>query len=146
MILSKQVGVYLNQVHYQFKLLFQKQFALRGLDLTAEQYLVLDLLWDEGTLTQQEIANRMEKDKNSVTKFINALEAKKLLCRINDKQDRRRNHIVLTPEGEALKDVVTASAVETAELIYKDISQTELEAFVATLKLMGENLKESIPK
>lgn len=146
MILSKQVGVYLNQVHYQFKLLFQKQFALRGLDLTAEQYLVLDLLWDEGTLTQQEIANRMEKDKNSVTKFINALEAKKLLCRINDKQDRRRNHIVLTPEGEALKDVVTASAVETAELIYKDISQTELEAFVATLKHMGENLKESIPK
>lgn len=146
MILSKQVGVYLNQVHCLIKQCFVKQFTAKGIDLTPEQYLVMDLLWDEGPLTQQSIADFIEKDKNSVTKFINNLEKKGLLYREHDPRDRRQNYIELTPLGRRLKRKVTRTALYTANTLFGNIETQELEAFVAVLRKMGTNMKKFLDK
>ncbi|MEJ1729757.1 hypothetical protein SMA90_25835, partial [Escherichia coli] len=61
MLLSKKIGVYLNQAHFLFKQCFLTELVANNVDLTPEQYLLIDLLWDEGPLTQQEIANQMQK-------------------------------------------------------------------------------------
>ena len=74
MILNKQVGVFLNLVHFRFKQYLSAIFAKHGYDLTPEQFLVLDTLWDDGVLSQQELADILKKDKNSVTKLIDALD------------------------------------------------------------------------
>jgi DNA-binding MarR family transcriptional regulator len=42
----------------------------------------MDTLWNEGTLTQQAIAFIIQKDKNSVTQFIDNLEKKGLVTRL----------------------------------------------------------------
>ena len=93
MILNKQIGVFLNLVHFQFKHFLGSVFQKHGFNLTPEQYLVMDTLWDEGVLSQQQIANILIKDKNSVTKLIDALERKKLVVRVSGTLDRRKNKI-----------------------------------------------------
>ncbi len=140
MILNKQVGVYLNLVHYQFKQYLNKIFHSRGFNLTPEQYLVIDTLWDEGVLSQQQIADIIIKDKNSVTKLIDALEKKGLVQRRTDEQDRRLNKIHLTKEALNIKDVITEIAIESTNTIFKNIPREDLEKFVSVLNKMSLNI------
>ena len=79
MILVKQVGVFVNILNCRLKKYLAEIFKKNDVNLTAEQYLVMDTLWNEGTLTQQSIAYIIQKDKNSVTQFIDNLEKKGLV-------------------------------------------------------------------
>lgn len=146
MILNKQIGVFLNLVHYQFKLYLNKVFNKHGFNLTPEQYLVMDTLWDEGVLSQQQIANILLKDKNSVTKLIDALENKGLVRRVNDSLDRRQKKIHLTQKAISLKDEITPVAIESTNAIIKDIPKKELIQFVKILNKMSENINISNKK
>ena len=121
MILNKQVGVFLNLVHFRFKQYLSAIFAKHGYDLTPEQFLVLDTLWDDGVLSQQELADILKKDKNSVTKLIDALERKRLVERIPDKIDRRLNLIHITELAKSMKDNITDIALDCTNQIIKFI-------------------------
>ena len=77
MILNKQVGMFLNLVHNRFKQYVTAIFDDHGFNITPEQFLVMDALWDEGVLSQQQIADYLLKDKNSVVKLVDGLEVKK---------------------------------------------------------------------
>ena len=93
MILNKQVGLFLNLVHNRFKQYVTVIFEEHGFNITPEQFLVMDTLWDEGVLTQQQIADYLLKDKNSVVKLVDGLEDRKLVRRVSNPKDRRQNLI-----------------------------------------------------
>ena len=143
MILNKQVGVFLNLVHFRFKQYLSAIFAKHGYDLTPEQFLVLDTLWDDGVLSQQELADILKKDKNSVTKLIDALERKRLVERIPDKIDRRLNLIHITELAKSMKDNITDIALDCTNQIIKDIPEEDLNVFVSVLNKMAENMSSS---
>jgi DNA-binding MarR family transcriptional regulator len=100
----------------------------------------MDTLWDEGVLSQQEIADIIVKDKNSVTKLIDALEKKGLVFRMTDDQDRRLNKIHLTEQAKSLKDEITEVALNSTNNIIKDIPKEDLVAFIKVLNKMSENI------
>jgi len=140
MILNKKIGVFLNLVHCRFKLYMSSLFQSRGFDITPEQFLVLDTLWDDGVQSQQEIADKIQKDKNSVTKLIDALEKKDLVQRIAFKQDRRLNLIHVTETGKKIKDEVTEIAMQATNSIIRDIPKEELYTFLRVLTKMSDNM------
>lgn len=115
-------------------------FQSRGFDITPEQFLVLDTLWDDGVQSQQEIADKIQKDKNSVTKLIDALEKKDLVQRIAFKQDRRLNLIHVTETGKKIKDEVTEIAMQATNSIIRDIPKEELYTFLRVLTKMSDNM------
>lgn len=141
MLLSKQLGVSLNNVHYLFKQCFGAQLTKNEIDLTPEQYLVLDLLWDEGPQSQQDIADIMQKDKNSVTKLLDGLAKKGYVIRMNDTEDRRVNRVVVTRAGAKLKRKTTRVAISAVQIMLDGLEDAELVQAVATLNKLGENLK-----
>ena len=143
MILVKQVGVYVNILNCRLKKHLAEVFKKNGVNLTAEQYLVMDTLWNEGTLTQQAIAFIIQKDKNSVTQFIDNLEKKGLVNRLVAKEDRRVNNIVVTKEGMALKDSTKQLAIDTMNKILDGIPESDLQTFVAVLKQVCGNISDS---
>lgn len=140
MILNKKVGVFLNLVHCRFKLYMSIIFQSHGFDITPEQFLVLDTLWDDGVLSQHQIAEKIKKDKNSVTKLIDALEKKNLVQRIANKQDRRLNLIHITDTGLSIKDKVTEIAMDATNTIIKDIPKEDLYTFLRVLTKMSDNM------
>ena len=117
MILNKQLGVFLNFVHNRFKKYMTAFFQEGGYNITPEQFLLLDALWDMGVMSQQKIADTMLKDKNSVVKLVDTLEKKGLVRRIADNRDRRQNLIEVTPEAIAIKEGVSALAINAVDLI-----------------------------
>jgi len=142
MILIKQAGVYINILNCRLKKYLSEVFRNNGINLTAEQYLVMDTLWNEGTLTQQAIAFIIQKDKNSVTQFIDNLEKKGLVTRSVAKEDRRVNNIVVTPEGMALKDSTKQLAIETMNQALEGISESDVHTFVDVLKKVCSNISD----
>lgn len=58
--------------------------------------MLIDLLWNHGAMSQQQLADLMKKDKNSVTQLVDAIERKGFVVRQQNAQDRRSNTIVLT--------------------------------------------------
>jgi len=140
MLLIKQVGVYLNILNNKVKKHFFNTFKQNNINLTGEQYLVMDTLWVDGILSQQGIADIIQKDKNSVTKFIDSLEKKGLVVRSIDQNDRRVNNIILTKKGQELKDETTEIAINTMNSILKDISTEDLTTFVKVLEKIKNNI------
>lgn len=140
MILNKQVGVFLNFVHNKFKQYVTSIFQQKGYNITPEQFLLTDALWDNGILSQQQIADIMLKDKNSVVKLIDGLEKKGLVTREPDPQDRRQNLIKVTASAIEMKEDVTNIAMGAVNLIIKDIPKQELYFFIKVLAKMAENM------
>ncbi|HHV02853.1 MAG: MarR family transcriptional regulator [Bacteroidales bacterium] len=146
MLLSKKIGVYLNQAHFLFKQCFLTELVANNVDLTPEQYLLIDLLWDEGPLTQQEIANQMQKDKNSITKLIDGLEKKGYVFRETDTEDRRKNLVVVTKMGQAKKQEITRIAIDAADNILSGIPTDELDTVVEVLNKLNKNMKNLLQR
>ena len=140
MIINKQVGVFLNLVHCKFKQYVNTIFNSHGFNLTAEQFLVMETLWDEGVMSQQQIADTILKDKNSVTKLIDALEKKGLVERVAGRSDKRQNLIHLTQKAVEIKESITQVAIDTTDKIIKDIPREDLINFVKVLNKMAENI------
>ena len=144
MILNKQVGVFLNLVHNRFKQHISNYFQENGFNITPEQFLIMDAIWNEGTMSQQQLAHIILKDKNSVVKLIDGLEKKDLVQRVANKVDRRQNLIELTPHAWEIKEKLTQVAITSIDQIINGITQDEMATFIKVLSKMARNMNEEI--
>lgn len=140
MLLIKKIPVYINILNCSLIKYFGKELTKNGINLTPEQYLVMDILWDAGILSQQEIADIIQKDKNSVTKFIDSLEKKGLVYREVNKKDRRVNNIIVSEKGMGLKDMTTEVAINMMNEVLKDIGEEDLETFDRVMGMVKANI------
>ena len=143
MVLEKQVFLFLNIVHNSMKQKLNETFRKKGFQLSPEQFLVMDTLWDEGVLTQQQIADITMRDKNSIVKLIDGLESRKFVKRISNPNDRRQNLIKVTPQSLKIRDEVESIAYESVRGILGDIPEDNLKVFVKVLAGMERNMDSS---
>lgn len=139
-MLIKEIAVYVNILNSKIKKCFIDRLQNNGINITPEQYLVLDILWEKQSLSQQNIADIIQKDKNSVTKIIDSLEKKNFVNRVVDTKDRRINKIELTKEGLALEEITTQVAINFMNDTVKDIDTQDLDKFVDVMHKLNDNL------
>ena len=140
MLLIKKIAVYINIVNCSLIKYFAKELSRNDINLTPEQYLVMDILWDAEVMSQQAIADIIQKDKNSVTKFIDSLEKKGLVYRQVNKTDRRVNNIVVSEEGMKLKARTTEVAIGMMRNVLKNIKEEDLMALDKVMNQIKENI------
>ena len=143
MLLIKKIAVYINIINCSLIKYFAKELSRNDINLTPEQYLVMDILWDAEVLSQQAIADIIQKDKNSVTKFIDSLEKKGLVYRQVNKTDRRVNNIVVSEEGMKLKTRTTEVAIGMMRKVLKDIKEEDLIAFDKVMNQIKDNIDKA---
>ena len=141
MMLIKEIAVNVNILNSRIKKCFFDKLQENGINITPEQYLVLDILWEKQSLSQQNIADIIQKDKNSVTKIIDSLEKKNLVRRVMYKNDRRINKIELTDEALALEKITTEVAINFMNDVVKDIDTKDLDTFVNVMRQLKNNLE-----
>lgn len=113
-----------------------RQLALHGIDMTIEQFKVMVVLWKEGSSTQQNIADFVGKDKTSVTRLIAGLEKRSLIQRATACQDKRCNHVTLTPQGIALEQPTMKVLEEATQSLHQGIDPDDLAITLRVLKQM----------
>lgn len=140
MLLIKKIAVYINILNCSLIKYFAKELMKNDINLTPEQYLVMDILWDEGVMSQQTIADIIQKDKNSVTKFIDSLEKKGLVYRSVNSNDRRVNDIIVSDEGMKLKHRTTEVAINMMRNVLANIEEKELVVFDNVMNKIKNNI------
>lgn len=141
MLLTKEIVVYLNLAECKVKQYTASLLRKNGINLTPEQFLTIDTLWNQGAMSQTALTEAMQKDKNSVTKLIDALESKGLVERQRDERDRRSNRIVLTQKAEQMKERTKQFGVSMLDVMLEDIDEEELRRFLSTLKKITSAMK-----
>lgn len=85
-----------------FRRYVQRTLKEHGFGITFEMLQVISCLWRDQGIAQQTLAERIVKDKASLSNLLNNLERKGYISRKEDAADRRNKLVYLTPEGEAL--------------------------------------------
>ena len=140
MLLSKEVAVELNLTGCKLKQFIAAKLRQENVPLTPEQFLLIDLLWNQGSMSQQQLADQMHKDKNSVTKLVDAIERKGFVHRQQNASARRSNTLVLTEKAHELRDHAKQKGISILDEMLEDISETELRAFLSTLNKLNVNM------
>ena len=144
MLLIKKIAVNINILNCSIIKYFAKELSRNDINLTPEQYLVMDILWDADVMSQQSIADIIQKDKNSVTKFIDSLEKKGLVYRVVNKEDRRVNNIMVSEEGKKLKTKTTEVAIKMMRNVLDNIKEEDLMAFDKVMMQIKDNIDGAI--
>ena len=95
-----------------------RSFQNAGYDLSREQYELLEVLWEQDHVNQQNISKRLQKDKYNVTKLLNTLQKRGYVQRKMDKEDKRSNFVVLTEKGVESRHTLR----QIVEQVHTDIS------------------------
>lgn len=140
MLLSKEIAVELNLTGCKLKQYLAAKLKQMGVPLTPEQFMLIDLLWNHGAMSQQQLADLMQKDKNSVTKLVDAIERKGFVVRQQNKNDRRSNTLVLTEKANQLKPGAKQKGISILDQMLDGINENELRAFLATLRKLNINM------
>ena len=119
----------------------QRRFIEAGLDITIDQWLVLNAISEKPDLSQLEIADRVFKDASSVTRIIDLLIKKEYLQRETHEWDRRRFSLGLTKEGQAVMKKIAKVVEQNRAQALKEISEGQLLQMQQTLSLIIDKCK-----
>ncbi|MFB6458003.1 MarR family winged helix-turn-helix transcriptional regulator [Chitinophaga sp. Hz27] len=141
-ILRSAVSRNITRAHTAYRLKLLSLFMEKGVDLTPDMYFILRYLWSERDgCRQQELADKTDKDKASLTKLVDNLEKRGLVTRTADGEDRRSKRVWLTPHGRQLKEIVYPLALSVVELAEKGIPPEDIVKVKYTLEALCHNLR-----
>lgn len=131
------VGTLLDRTTRLMKAMYQRSFREAGYDLTPEQWVLIDHLFNNGSASQTDLANGTFKDAPTVSRIIDKLTKKGFVARTRFPNDRRRYQIALTEYGEkthsVLHPIVTNLRIQTwGGLTAQD--HTELTRILDTIR------------
>lgn len=81
------------------KRMLSKRFENEELELTLEQYFILNILDNEEGVVLQDLAEIVHRDKSAVLRHINGLEKNRFVLRTPDPKDKRRKLLIVTKPG-----------------------------------------------
>jgi DNA-binding MarR family transcriptional regulator len=120
----------------------QRIFKIYGFDITVEQWMILLVLWKQNGQTQQEIANKIGKDKATISPQLDGLEKRDLIMRFQDKNDNRRNIVCLTQKGKSLEDDLIPLGFANSAIARYGIPEEDMKTCLEVLFKICENLEE----
>lgn len=111
-----------------------------GIDLSKMQYLVLKTIDENSGISQNKLAFFSNRDKSSLTRMISTLKRKNYIEKHTCEEDKRRNKIKLTPEGQKVLESARPYFLQVAQCIEENISNDQKEVFIKILKQIQINI------
>lgn len=111
---------------------------LDDLGLTYPQYLVLLVLWERGPVPVKDVAAALQLDYGTLSPLLKRLEAAGLIRRERRPDDERSVRLVLTGEGEALRE--RARDVPPAMGAAMNLDEADTERLRALLRTLADNV------
>jgi homoprotocatechuate degradation regulator HpaR len=109
-------------------------------DVTEQQWRVIRVVAEAGTLDASEVANRASILAPSLTRIIRSLENRKFVRRSKDAKDGRRVMLEITPSGLSFIESAIPESISIHEVIEARIGQKKLNELLDLLAEV-ENFK-----
>jgi len=128
------VGTVLDRTTRLVKQHYLRAFKEEGVNLSTEQWVILDRLHSKGDASQTELANGTFKDAPTVSRIIDKLAKKKLVERRRFPNDRRRYLIALTATGRQIHDRLMPHVQQLREQTWQGLTEDD---FLRLQQLLG---------
>lgn len=138
---AKKIGSYLERTSRLVKLRYLQAFAQLGVDITPEQWVMLDSLYHRNGQSQTELAGDSYKNAPTVSRIIDLLEKKGFVERQRFENDRRRYKIFLTTAGTAVVEKVQPAVSSLRQQSWENLSDADYTDFLRIINQVFENLK-----
>lgn len=115
--------------------------ALKPLGLTYPQYLVMVLLWQEGSSSVGRIGARLGLESSTLSPLLKRLEAMGLVSRTRSKADERSVLIELTERGSAMRAQTAGVPAQIGSA--SRLNSTEQAELVSSLRELADALDQS---
>jgi DNA-binding MarR family transcriptional regulator len=141
---ENSVGPWLGKTVKVIEYYLQEKFNQYDLDLTKEQMIVLKRLHDKDGLSQNQLAFLTLRNKSSLTRLLSKMEKKQYINRKQSKEDKRINHVYLTPLGKEVFKRTKPAIQEIITTMEQHISDSEKQQIIKTLKKIQINFGSEI--
>ncbi len=119
--------------HAQLRLAELAEPLYAPLGVTGRQLALLTLFGDGPARSQQDGAARLGVDRTTMVALVDELEAKGLVRREVAPGDRRKRLVLLTPEGERVREAGTEVTRQAEALLLEPLSAEDAERLRAAL-------------
>ncbi len=120
----------------------QKRISKQGIDITVDQWLILNCLASNENIPQNQLAELTFKDVASVTRMIDLLVKKKYIVRSMHSDDRRRFVLKITERGQEIIERVSLIVNENRSIALNGLSVDEISRMQSSLKQIVKNCKQ----
>lgn len=118
----------------------QRKLDEAGLDLTVDQWVLIDHVQRNPGISQTQLAEMTVKDTPTVTRMLDLLIKKSLSERRPDPSDRRKFSIHLTPAGEVVFGQALPIVIEMRRRAWGEMSEADYQKFTQTLDTIHRNI------
>lgn len=140
-LLDNALAFWVHRVYQAQRNEMYRRFREVGVELTPEQWTILVRLWERDGQTQSELAESTFRDRPTMSRMVDALEARGLVTRRADRDDARARRVFLTRASRALQGVLVPVVRELVERMLQGIDERDLRATRATLRKIFDNLE-----
>lgn len=137
---SKGFGHYLDRTVKRIQLAYQKAFKDRNIDLTIEQWVILQQIYELGdTASQRELTNLNFRTRATTSRMITNLVKKGYITKALFERDLKRYKLELTPRGRGLIETLLPFIKELRAIGYRNIDDNDFQVFLNVLNQIWEN-------
>ncbi len=126
--------------------IFPMRTILERLGLSKGQISIIFYLHMINESTVSEAAEKIEISRPNMTPLVDSLVMKNLITRTQDKKDRRKTIISLTPQGRSIMKDLNNMSLETAGEILSKLSEEEKRNLEESSEVMLSILKKHTPE
>lgn len=146
MDISTSLTYHITKTGNVLRQLVAKKIKDAGLNITPEESVLLNQLWDQDNQTVSQLGKWSVKDPSTLTRQIDGLVKKGYVERWQGNNDRRMVFIKLTKAGKSLKSSFDKAGIRKLD---SDIVQSQVgnaEVFLDLLLRIREKAQEEINK
>ncbi|WP_116126027.1 MarR family winged helix-turn-helix transcriptional regulator [Lewinella sp. IMCC34183] len=136
------VGTMLDRTTRLLKQHYLRAFREEGIDISTEQWVLLDRLFSQGDASQTELANGTYKDAPTVSRIIDKLARKKLVERRRYPNDRRRYLVSITPTGRQIHNRISPYVRDLRQQTWAGLSEDDFMRLQSILQHIRGNFEE----
>lgn len=139
--LENSIGHIVNIVANKLKQELEIAFNNGGYDISAYQWMVLNIIIENNGINQNELALKSKKDKTNIARILEKLEKKKFIKRVKDEEDKRVYKVFSTDLGIEAKSKLSLIASNLVNKSTTGVTKEEHDMCLKTLKKIYANLE-----
>lgn len=136
---DKNFGAILDRTLKVIKLNYLHAFRELGLDLTTEQWIILDRLAQDDGITQTELGNDSFKNAPTVSRIVELMRKKGLLFKRQADTDKRQYLIFLSDAGRQIHQTALPHVQQLRRQGWQGLDDADYDTFVRIMQQITNN-------
>lgn len=140
--IEDSLGFIVARTNYLMKNYFTKSIKEHDLNVTTEQWAILNAVYHNPGASQTDLARACLKDKTNVTRILDLLVKKGYVVRNIDPNDRRIYSITLTELGESVLEKLISISNNANKLCISEVDDADYQELVSTLRKISNTIEK----